>query len=107
MITRNRARLVGLFVASDVLAIVISYVWSYLLRFHPYIAPHIFPVNPAKGTPTLASYLVVLPFFIAAHLAIFAFQGFYKSRLRRTKLDDFFFISLNAVLTIVVAIAMP
>ena len=106
MIHRNRARLVGLFVASDVIAIVVSYVWSYLLRFHPYIAPHIFPVDPAKGTPTLSSYLVVLPFYIAAHLAIFYFQGFYKSRLRRTKLDDFFFISLNAILTIIVAVAV-
>ena len=105
MITRNRARLVGLFVACDIIAIVVSYVWSYLLRFHPYIAPRIFPVDPAKGTPTLGSYLVVLPFYIAAHLAIFYFQGFYKSRLRRTKLDDFFYISLNAVLTIIVAIA--
>ena len=105
MIHRNRARLVGLFVASDVIAIVVSYVWSYLLRFHPYIAPHIFPVDPAKGTPTLSSYLVVLPFYIAAHLTIFYFQGFYKSRLRRTKLDDFFFISLNAILTIIVAVA--
>jgi exopolysaccharide biosynthesis polyprenyl glycosylphosphotransferase len=106
VITRNRARLVGLFVASDIVAIVVSYVWSYLLRFHPYIAPHIFPVDPAKGTPTLGSYLVVLPFYIAAHLVIFYFQGFYKSRLRRTKLDDFFYISLNAVLTIIVAIAV-
>jgi exopolysaccharide biosynthesis polyprenyl glycosylphosphotransferase len=105
VITRNRARLVGLFVASDIVAIVVSYVWSYLLRFHPYIAPHIFPVDPAKGTPTLASYLVVLPFYIAAHLGIFYFQGFYKSRLRRTKLDDFFFISLNALLTIIFAVA--
>jgi exopolysaccharide biosynthesis polyprenyl glycosylphosphotransferase len=105
VITRNRARLVGLFVASDIIAIVVSYVWSYLLRFHPYIAPHIFPVDPTKGTPTLGSYLVVLPFYIAAHLTIFYFQGFYKSRLRRTKLDDFFYISLNAALTIIVAIA--
>jgi len=105
LITRNRARLVGLFVASDVVAIVASYMWSYLLRFHPYVSPHIFPVDPSKGTPTLGSYMVVLPFYIASHLVIFYFQGFYKSRLRRTKLDDFFYISLNAVLTILVAIA--
>jgi exopolysaccharide biosynthesis polyprenyl glycosylphosphotransferase len=106
VITRNRARLVGLFVASDIVAIVVSYVWSYLLRFHPYISPHIFPVDPAKGTPTLGSYLVVLPLYVVAHLVIFYFQGFYKSRLRRTKVDDFFFISLNAILTIVFAVAV-
>jgi len=97
VITKNRARLVGLFVASDVLAIIASYIYSYLLRFYAYI----FPVDPSKGIPAFTSYLVVLPLFVATHLAIFYFQGFYKSRLRRTKLDDFFFISLNAVLTIV------
>jgi len=101
VITRNRARLIGLFVASDLLAIIVSFMYSYLFRFY-----FIIPVNPSLGIPPLGSYLVVLPLFAAVHLLIFYFQGFYKSRLRRTKLDDFFFISLNAILTIVVVIAI-
>lgn len=102
MITRNRLWLVGLFVACDVFAIVASYIYSYLLRFYAYI----FPVDPTKGIPSFGSYLIVLPLFLATHLVIFYFQGFYKSRLRRTKLDDFFFITLNAVLTILAVTAI-
>jgi Undecaprenyl-phosphate glucose phosphotransferase len=103
VITQKRARLVGLFIASDIFAIILSYVWAYFLRFNTII--YLFPVDPAKGVPDFASYLFVLPVFIATHMAIFYFQGFYKSRLRRTKLDDFFFISLNAALTILVDMA--
>jgi exopolysaccharide biosynthesis polyprenyl glycosylphosphotransferase len=102
MIARKRVRLVGLFVLSDTIAIVVSFIYSYLFRFYSYIVP----VNPAKGIPPIRSYLMVLPLFLGIHLLIFYLQGFYKSRLRRTKLDDFFFISLNAVLTILVAWAI-
>lgn len=104
MITKNRARLVGLFVTCDVLAIILSYIWSYLFRFNTFL--FLFPVNPAKGVPAFGSYLIVLPVFIATHMVIFYFQGFYKSRLRRTKLDDFFFISLNAILAVLAVIAI-
>jgi exopolysaccharide biosynthesis polyprenyl glycosylphosphotransferase len=105
VIARHRARLVGLFIASDIVAIVVSYVYSYLFRFY-FIVPVFIPVAPTKGIPSPWSYLVVLPVFIAVHLAIFYLQGFYKSRLRRTTLDDFFFISLNALLTVLVFIAL-
>jgi len=102
MIRRHRARLVGLFVISDSLAIAATFLWSYLFRFYAYIIP----VDPAKGIPTFRSYLIIFPLFLAVHLLIFYFQGFYKSRLKRTKIDDFFFISLNAGLTIIVILAI-
>ena len=104
VITKKRARLVGLFIASDIFAIILTYVWAYFLRFNTII--YLFPVDPAKGVPAFRSYLLVLPIFIATHMLIFYFQGFYKSRLRRTKIDDFFFISLNAVLTILADMAL-
>ncbi len=96
VITRNRARLIGFFVVSDVIAIILSYLWSFGLRFTLVF------VDPAKGVPPFGSYLAVLPLYLATHLAIFYFQGFYKSKLRRTNLDDMFFIGLNVVLTILV-----
>ena len=102
MISRHRARLVGLFVASDVAAIIVSYVWTYLFRFYSYIIP----IDPAKGVPAIGSYLLVLPLFIAVHLSVFYLQGFYKSRLKRTKLDDFFYIILNVLVTFVVVVAI-
>ena len=99
MITRPRARLFGLFVTSDIVAIVAAYVWTYLFRFYSYIIP------VTKGVPPIGSYLVVLPLFLVVHLAIFYLQGFYRSRLKRTKLDDFLYIILNVVLTIVIVLA--
>lgn len=97
MISKHRARLAGLFALSDALAIALSFIYTYLFRFYAYIIP----VDPAKGVPKLSSYLVLLPLLLAAHLGIFTLQGFYKSRLRRTKIDDFLFITMNAGLSIV------
>ncbi len=102
MITRKRARLVGLFLVSDVVGIFLSYFYSYLFRFYAYIVP----VDPVKGIPPLRNYVIVFPLFLASHLVIFYIQRFYKSRLKRTKIDDFFFISLNALLTILVVSAI-
>lgn len=74
MIAGRRIRLIGLYVLSDVVAILVSYFYSYLFRFFAYIIP----VDPAKGIPPLRNYAVVFPLFLAVHLIIFYFQGFYK-----------------------------
>ena len=102
MITRKRARLAGLFVLSDSIGILLSYFYSYLFRFYAYIIP----VDPMKGIPPLKDYVAVFPLFLITHLFIFYLQGFYRTRLKRTKIDDFFFISLNALLTILVVFAL-
>jgi len=101
VIAKHQARLSGLFLGSDILAIVVSFLYSYFFRFRSYIY-----IDPDKGIPTLESYLLVLPLFLAVHLGIFFLQGFYKSRLRRTKLDDFFSVTLNAGLTILTVMAV-
>jgi len=98
VIQKKRSRLIGLFVLSDVVGIAISYFYSYLFRFYAYIIP----VDPAKGIPPFRAYAAVFPLFLATHLIIFYFQGFYKTRLQRAKIDDFLAICLNAVLTIVI-----
>jgi exopolysaccharide biosynthesis polyprenyl glycosylphosphotransferase len=63
---------------------------------------YIIPVNPERGIPPLKSYVLVFPLFLAIHLVIFFLQGFYRTRLKRTKIDDFFLVTLNAILTILV-----
>jgi len=102
MIRKKRTRLIGFFILSDCVAILISYFWSYLFRFYGYIIP----IDPEKGIPSLKSYVVVFPLFLVVHLIIFFFQGFYKRRLRRTKIDDFFFIVLNAFFSILIILAI-
>ncbi len=102
MITRKRVRLIGLFLLSDVLGVLAAYFYSYAFRFFAYIIP----VDPVKGVPPLDSYAVFLPLFLGLHILIFYFQGFYRSRLRRTKIDDFLLITLNAGLTILLVQAI-
>ncbi len=95
MLRRYKTRLIGFFILSDMLAIFLSYFYSYGFRFYVYIIP----INPEKGIPPLQSYIYVFPAFLIVHLFIFFLQGFYKTRLRRTKLDDFFTIILNTIFT--------
>jgi exopolysaccharide biosynthesis polyprenyl glycosylphosphotransferase len=102
VITGKRLRLVGLFVLSDSLAILASYFYSYLFRFYAYIIP----VDPARGIPPLRSYIAVFPLFLAVHLGVFYLQGFYKSKLRRARIDDFLYVTLNAFLTILVSFSV-
>ena len=98
MIQKKRSGLVWVFVLSDALAILISYFYSYLFRFYVYIIP----VDPAKGIPPLRQYVMVFPLFLATHLLIFTFQGFYRTRLQRAKIDDFLAVCLNAFLAIAI-----
>jgi FlaA1/EpsC-like NDP-sugar epimerase len=102
VIQKKRFGLVGIFILSDVGGILISYFYSYLFRFYAYIIP----VDPNKGIPPFRDYVYVFPLFLAIHLFIFYLQGFYKTKLKRTKIDDFLAISLNAVLTILAVFAI-
>ncbi len=102
MIEKKRFRLIGLFVLSDAFGILFSFFYCYLFRFYAYIIP----VDPAKGIPPLRQYVAVFPLFLAAHLFIFYLQGFYRIRLKRTRIDDFLNISLNALLTILAVFAV-
>ncbi len=101
MISHKRVRLIGVFLLSDILAITLSYFYSYLFRFYGYIIP----VDPGKGIPPIGPYAAVFPLFLAVHLAVFFFQGFYRSRLKRTKADDFLAILLNGVLSVAIVLA--
>ena len=102
MIKQHRTRLVGFFFLSDITGILYSFFCSYFIRFYAYIIP----VNPERGIPSLASYIAVFPLFLITHIIIFYIQGFYKTKLKRTKIDDFFFIALNVIFTFLIVQAV-
>jgi exopolysaccharide biosynthesis polyprenyl glycosylphosphotransferase len=102
MIRRQRSGLIGWFLLSDFLGILASYFYSYGFRFYMYIIP----VNPERGIPPLKSYVLVFPLFLAIHLGVFFLQGFYRTRLKRTKIDDFFLVTLNTIVTIAIVQAI-
>jgi len=101
VIKKHRTRLIGIFLLSDVVAISFSFFYSYFLRFYSIIYIH-----PERGIPSLKIYAAIFPLFLAAHLGIFYFQGFYKTKLKRTKLDDFFTITLNIILAFLLIMAI-
>ncbi|MFO7980168.1 MAG: undecaprenyl-phosphate glucose phosphotransferase [Candidatus Aminicenantes bacterium] len=98
MIKKYRTKLIGLYVFSDIVGILISYFYSYGFRFYGYIIP----VNPLKGIPPIKSYILIFPVFLLIHMSIFFLQGFYRTRLKRTGVEDFFLITINTVFTIVI-----
>jgi len=98
MIKKHRTKLISLYVLSDIIGIFLSYFYSYGFRFYGYIIP----VNPMKGIPPIKSYILIFPLFLIIHLSIFFLQGFYRIRLKRTGIEDFFLITLNTVFTIII-----
>ena len=102
MIRRQRQRLIGWYLAGDIIGITLTYFYAYVFRFYGYLIP----VNPEKGIPPLEPYIWVFPLFLATHLVIFFIQGFYKTRLKRTGINDFLHIAVNAVLTILIVLGV-
>jgi len=82
-----------MYVLSDVLAILLGFFTSFWLRFHSGI------LGVPKGIPHLASYLVIIPFLLFIQLIYFSYQGFYRFKLRRNRLDDLFLVILNSSLS--------
>jgi exopolysaccharide biosynthesis polyprenyl glycosylphosphotransferase len=90
MIRKQREHLARLFVSSDVLAVMISFLVSFWLRFASGL------LGVPKGIPRFSSYLFIVPFLLAVHLIYFSYQGFYRFKLRRNRLDDMFLVILNS-----------
>jgi exopolysaccharide biosynthesis polyprenyl glycosylphosphotransferase len=90
MIRKKREQLARMYVLSDMLAILLSFFTSFWLRFHSGI------LGVSKGIPHLASYLVIIPFLLFMQLIYFSYQGFYRFKLRRNRLDDLFLVILNS-----------
>jgi len=93
MIRKKREQLARMYVLSDVLAILLGFFTSFWLRFHSGI------LGVPKGIPSLNSYLVIIPFLLIIQLIYFSYQGFYRFKLRRNRLDDLFLVILNSLIS--------
>ena len=89
MIRKKREQLARLYALSDALAIVIAFFAAFWLRFHSGL------LGVPKGIPDLTNYLIVIPFLLFIHMVYFSYQGFYRFKLRRNRLDDLFSVILN------------
>ncbi|MFQ6082971.1 MAG: undecaprenyl-phosphate glucose phosphotransferase [Candidatus Aminicenantia bacterium] len=100
MIQKKYKKVISLFLLSDLISIFLSFFAAYYLRFYSTLIP------VTKGIPSVFSYLTILSLFLFFHFLIFYLQGFYKIKVKRTKLDDFFVISVNSALTAVLILGI-
>ncbi len=91
MIKKRRKKLVHFFIFSDFAAIIFSFLFTFWLRFYS----GLFAVP--KGIPVFSKYLSIIPFLIFVHMVHFSYQGYYKIKLRRNRLDDLFLVFLNTI----------
>jgi exopolysaccharide biosynthesis polyprenyl glycosylphosphotransferase len=93
MIKKRRKQLIQFFILSDFAAIILAFNFTFWLRFYSGL------VAAPKGIPAYGKYLVIIPILILVHVVHFSYQGFYKIKLRRNRLDDLFLVLLNTVVS--------
>jgi exopolysaccharide biosynthesis polyprenyl glycosylphosphotransferase len=93
MIKKRRKQLANFYILSDIIAIILAFNVSFWLRFHSGF------LAAPKGVPEYKRYLIAIPILILLHVVHFSYQGYYKIRLRRNRLDDLFLVLLNTIVT--------
>lgn len=94
MIKRRRKQLVQFYIVSDFIAILLSFNLTFWLRFHSGL------ISAPKGIPDYGKYLIIIPFLLLVHMVHFSYQGYYRVRLRRNRLDDLFLVLLNTIVSV-------
>jgi Undecaprenyl-phosphate glucose phosphotransferase len=98
MLNRHNRLLVSIHVITDALMGVSAFIIAYWLRFHVPIVP------VTKGVPPLGQYINVLPFIAVLVPLGFHFQGLYRLRRGRSRVDDFFAVFVGSILAVVLGI---
>ena len=101
MMRRYNRLLVAFYVISDALLGIAAFALAYLLRFETAIA-QIIPVT--KGQPPFGQYVKLLPFIGALIPIAFQFQGLYRLRRGRSRVDDFFAVFVGTILSVVLGV---
>lgn len=93
MIKKRRKQLVHFFIVSDIIAIIVAFNITFWARFQSGL------LAAPKGIPSYTHYLLIIPILIFLQLVHFSYQGYYKVKLRRNRLDDLFLVLLNTIVT--------
>jgi Undecaprenyl-phosphate glucose phosphotransferase len=101
MMRRYNRLLVAFYVISDALLAIAAFALAYLLRFETAVAL-IIPVT--KGQPPFGQYVKLLPFIGALIPVAFHFQGLYRLRRGRSRIDDFFAVFVGTILSVVLGV---
>ena len=98
MLRRYGRLLVGLYVVSDARLGIVSFGLAYLLRFSSGLIP------VTRGYPPFQQYVAVMPFVAVLVPLAYYFQGVYRLRRGRSRVDDFFLVFIGTVVAVILGI---
>ena len=99
MVRRHRL-LVFLYVLSDALFAAWAFVLAYIIRFDFGL------IRIRKGIPPFEGYLKVVPLVALLTPLVFYFQGVYRLRRGRSRIDDFFSVVVGSILVVVLGVLL-
>ncbi len=98
MVRRYGRLLVAFYVMSDALLGIVAFGLAYLVRFSSGLIP------VTRGYPPFAQYVAVMPFVAVLVPLAYQFQGIYRLRRGRSRVDDFFTVFIGTIIAIVLGI---
>jgi len=98
MVRRHNRLLAVFYIVTDALLAGWAFLLAYIIRFDFGLIP------VKKGTPPLDEYLKVLPLVAILAPIVFHFQGMYRLRRNRTRIDDFFSVLVGSVLVVMLGV---
>src|SRR5688572_24547467 len=98
MVRRHNRLLVAFHLVTDAILGMVAFVLAYYFRFETGLIP------APKGQPPLAQYLDILPIIAIVVPLAFHFQGLYRLRRGRSRIDDFFNVLVGSVIAVVLGI---
>jgi Undecaprenyl-phosphate glucose phosphotransferase len=98
MLRRYGRLLVAFYVISDALLGIFAFGLAYLIRFSSGVIP------VTRGYPPFTQYVAVMPFIAVLVPLAYQFQGLYRLRRGRSRVDDFFTVFIGTIVAVVLGI---
>lgn len=98
MLRRYGRLLVAFYVISDALLGIVAFGLAYLIRFSSGLIP------VTRGYPPFTQYVAVMPFIAVLVPLAYQFQGLYRLRRGRSRVDDFFTVFIGTIIAVVLGI---
>ena len=98
MVRRHNRLLLAFYVIGDALLASWAFVLAYIIRFDFGL------IRVIYGVPPLIGYLKVVPVIALLTPIVFHFQGVYRLRRGRSRIDDFFSVLVGSILVVVAGI---
>jgi len=95
MVRRYNRLLVLFYVVTDALLAIWAFVLAYVIRFESGLIP------VTRGYPPIEQYFNIVPFVAVLAPLAFQFQGIYRLRRGRSRVDDFFAVLVGTILAVV------